>query len=80
MENRTRFGIGWKQKAKVNLTVGTQKVFGVIRNIYCKLNDSRLATHFPANETAKMLETHKLKAEQKKVETIGFLRTRAFAI
>jgi hypothetical protein len=80
MENRARFEISWKEKAKDNLALRTQRLFGVIRKIYCKLNNSRLATHFPANETAKMLKTHELKVAQKKAETIDFLRGRTLAI
>jgi hypothetical protein len=80
MENRTRFEIDWKQKAKDNLTVRTQILFGVIRNIYCKLNKSMSATDFRVTKAAKMLETHKLKVEQKKAETIAFLRRRTWAI
>ena len=80
MENRTRFEIGWKQKAKDNLTLRTQILFGVIRNIYCKLNKSISATHFRAIKTAKTLKTHKLKVAQKKAETIAFIRRRTWAI
>jgi hypothetical protein len=80
MENRKRFEIGWKQEAKDNSTLRTQRLLGVIRNIYCRPNHSRSATHFPTNETAKMLKTHELKAAQKKAETIDFLRRRMLTI
>lgn len=80
MENRIRFEIGWKQKAKDSLTLGTQRLFSVIRNIYCRLNHSKSETHFPVCETAKMLKNHELKVAQKKAEAIAFLRRRTLTI
>jgi hypothetical protein len=80
MENRIRLEIGWKQKARDNFTLRTQRLFGVVRNIFCKLNDSESATHFPAYQTAKMRKTHESKAEQEKAEAIGFLHTRTLTI
>ncbi|MDH5770837.1 MAG: hypothetical protein OEZ25_06090 [Candidatus Bathyarchaeota archaeon] len=80
MENRIKFEIGWKQKAKDSLTLRTQRLFGVIRNIYCKLNHSKSATHFPAHETAKMLKNHESKVAQQKAEAIEFLHRRTLTI
>ena len=80
MENRMKLEIGWKQKAKDNLTLRTQRLFGVIRNTYCKLNDSKSATHPLAYQTAKMLKKHKSKAERRKVEAIEFLHRRTLTI
>ena len=75
-----RLEIGWKQKARDNFTLRTQRLFGVVRNIFCKLNDSVSATHFPAYETAKMYKTRESKVEQEKAEAIGFLHTRILTI
>jgi len=80
MENRIKFETGWKQEAKDNLTLRTQRLFGVIRNIYCKFNHSRSATHFPAYETAKMRKNHESKVEQQKAEATAFLRKRTLTI
>jgi hypothetical protein len=80
MENRMRLEIGWKQKARNNLTLRTQRIFGVIINIYCKLNHSKSAPHFPAYETAKMLRNHESKVAQQKAEAIEFLHRRTLTI
>jgi hypothetical protein len=80
MENRVKFEIGWKQKAKDNLTLNTQRLFGVIRNIYGKLNHSKSATHSPVYETAKMLKNHESKFAQQKAEATAFLHRRTLTI
>jgi hypothetical protein len=80
MENRIKFEIGWKQKAKDNLTLRTQRLFGVIRNSYCKVNHSRSETHFLAYETAKLLKKHESKVDQQKAEATAFLRIRTLTI
>jgi len=80
MENRIEFETGWKQEAKDNLTLRTQRLFGVITNVHCKFNQSKSATHFPAYETAKMLKNHESKVEQQKAEATAFLRKRTLTI
>ncbi|MDH5459701.1 MAG: hypothetical protein OEW71_01525 [Candidatus Bathyarchaeota archaeon] len=76
MENRIKFEIGWKQKAKENFSLRTQRLFGIVRNVYCKIKHSGSATHFPAYRTAEMLKDYEIKAEQKKAEAIEILRRR----
>jgi len=80
MENRIRLETCWKQKAKDNLTLRTQRLFGVIRNIYGKLNHSKSATHSPVYETAKMLKNRESKVAQQKVEATAFLHRRTLTI
>ncbi len=80
MEKCIKCEISLKQKAKENTTLRTQRLFGFIRNVYCKLNHSKSAIHFPVYGTAKMLKNHELEVAQKKAEAIEFLRRRALTI
>lgn len=80
MENRTRFEISWKQKAREGFTLGTRKLCGIARNIYQKIRKLRLITHLPACRPTKLLTDHKIKAEQAKAEAIAFLLRRTMAI
>ncbi|MDI6904083.1 MAG: hypothetical protein QMD13_01120 [Candidatus Bathyarchaeia archaeon] len=73
MENRIKFEIGWKQKTKENFSLRTQRLFGIVRNVYCKIKQSGSATHFPAYRTAEILKEYEIKAEQEKAKAIGFL-------
>jgi len=76
MENHIEFETGWKQKAKENFSLGTQKLFDAARNIYCKINHSGSTTHLPACRTPEMLKDYKMKAEQQKAEAVKFLLRR----
>lgn len=76
MENRIKFEIDWKQKAKENFSLRTQRLFGIVRNVYCKIKHSGSTTHFPAYKTAEMLKDYEIKVEQRKAEAVEFLRRR----
>lgn len=76
MENRIKFEIDWKQKAKENFRLRTQRLFGIVRNVYCKIKNSGSTTHFPAYKTAEMLKGYEIKVEQRKAEALEFLRRR----
>lgn len=76
MENRIEFEAGWKQKEKENSSLGIQKLFDAVRNVYCKINHLGSTTHFPAYRTAEMLKDYKMKAEQQKAEALKFLLRR----
>jgi len=76
MEDHIKLGIGWKQKAKENFKLRTQRVFGIVRNIYYRINHSGATTHFPTYRTAKMLKDHELEVEQKRAEAVKILRIR----
>jgi len=77
MANHIKVELDWKQKAKNNLTVRTQALFGVIRNAYRKLNHSKSANYSFACKTGKKC---KLEAEQRKAEAIQLLRRRPLTI
>jgi len=74
MENRIKFEMDWKQKAKENFSLRTQRLFGIVRNVYYKIKNSGSATPVPAYRTAETLEDYKIKVEQKKAEAIEILR------
>jgi hypothetical protein len=76
MENRIKFEIGLKQKAKKNFTLRTQRLFGVVRNVYSKINRLGSATCFPVYGTSRTLKDYEIKVEQQRAEAAEFLHRR----
>ena len=73
MEDPIKVESGRKQK-KGNFSLKTQGLFGIVKNIYIKVKDSRSTINSPAYKTIGTLTEYKTKVEQKKAEAIVLLR------
>ncbi|MEA2090098.1 MAG: hypothetical protein U9O89_04995 [Thermoproteota archaeon] len=70
---------GWKKReTKDKFTFGTQRLFGVIKNLHRRIVRSKLATVFPAHETIKTLKNYQIEFELQKSKAIAHsqLKTR----
>jgi len=74
MENPIKGELGRKKKAKGNFSLKTQRLFGIVKNIYVKVKDSRSTINSPAYKTIGTSTEYKTKMEQKKAEAIVLLR------
>jgi len=68
MEKRKECEIGCKQETRENSSLRTQRIFGMIRNVYHKIEQPRLTIHSPAYKAAVTKTNYKIIAEQKKAE------------
>lgn len=81
MENRKKFGIDdWKQKRKNNSSLGAQRLFGVVRDLYCKIKYLALASRFSACKKAEMTKGYEAYVEQNKAKATTFVLRRRLAI
>jgi hypothetical protein len=74
MEDPIKVELGRKQKVKGNFSLKTQRLFGIVKNIYVKVKDSRSTINSPTYKTIGTLTEYKTKVEQKKAEAIMTLR------
>lgn len=65
MANHVKSEFGWEQKTKENVALGA-KIFGIIRNVYTKMNHSKSEDKISAHILAETAKAHKIKAEQEK--------------
>ena len=76
VKNQLKFEINWKQKAKENVTLKMQQLFGVIRDIYHRIRGSESPSYISAAGATEMTENYQLKAEQEKAEILESLSRR----
>ena len=74
MEDSIKVELDRKQKVKGNFNLKTQRLFGIVKNIYARVKDSRLAINSPAYKTIGTLTGYETNVEQKKAEVIVLLR------
>ena len=74
MEDPIKVELGRKQKIKGNFSLKTQRLFGIVKNIYVKVKDSRSMINLSAYKTIGTLAEYKTKVEQKKAEAIVLLK------
>lgn len=60
-----------KHGGREKSTLRTQKLFGIIKDIYRKINRSKPATVFPTCETIKALKDYQIEFEQRKSEAVA---------
>jgi len=75
MARHIKSELGWKQKAKENGTFGA-KLFGIVRNVYIRVNHSKWTEEISAYVTAETAENCSIRAEQEEAKTTYFLRRR----
>jgi hypothetical protein len=74
MEDSIKGELRRKQKVKENFSSKTQRLFGIVKNIYVKVKDSGSTINSPAYKTIGTLTEYKTKVEQNKAEAIVLLR------
>jgi len=75
MEKCKRCEISCKEKTRENSPPRTQRLLGIVRNVYHKI-EYPATTHSPAYKAAETLKEYRIKAEQKKAEAEFLLRRR----
>ena len=76
MEEQIKVELRQKQKAKKNFSL---RLFGAVRNIHAKIQNSRSAIDFPAYRATGTLQVYETKVEQE-AEAAMFLLRRQLAI
>jgi hypothetical protein len=74
MEDSIKVELNRKQKVKENFTLKTQRLFGIVKNIYAREKDSRLTINSPAYKTIGAFTDYETNVEKKKAEAIVLLR------
>ena len=67
MVSHIKSELGWKQKAKENVTLRA-KLFGIVKNVYTKMNRSKSEDKISAYVVAETVKAYKIRAEQEKVK------------
>lgn len=62
-----------KHEKREKLNLGAQKLLGIIRDVYRKINRSKPATVFPTHETIKTLKHYQMESERRKSEAFAHL-------
>lgn len=66
-----------KHEKRGKLNLRTQKLFGIIKDIYHKINRSKPATAFATCETIEALKDYRIEFEQRKSEAFVHLFNQA---
>ena len=62
-----------KHEKREKLDLRTQKLFGIIKDAYRKINRSKPGTVFPTGETIKALKDYRIEFEQRESEAFAHL-------
>ena len=66
MEDPIKVKLSRKQKVKGNFSLKTQRLFGIVKNIYVKVKDSRSTINSPAYKTIGTLTNIRQKWSKRK--------------
>ncbi len=68
-----------KDRERGRFNLRAENLFGIIKNVYRKINRSKPANVFPTHETIKALKDYQIEFEQKKSEAlVGLLHCKTF--
>jgi len=69
-----------KHEKREKLNLKAQKMFGIIRDVYSKINRSKPQVVSPTCETIKVLKDHQIELEERKSEAVAYwYRYKAFS-
>jgi hypothetical protein len=74
MKDSIKVELDQKQKTKETLSSRTRKLFGIVKGIHSKTENSDPTIDFLAYKATEMLKEYRIRADKNKAEAITFLR------